>query len=78
MAIALFAIPARSGIAKEMVLDWETCKRLPWDIVLLMGGGEAAALCFPPSFQFRRGYLNERWSDFFVLLGTPLGVAKSR
>lgn len=41
MAIVLFAMPARSGVANEMVLDWETCKRLPWDIVLLMGGGES-------------------------------------
>lgn len=41
-ALALFAIPvdARRGV---FALDWQTAKKLPWDILLLFGGGLSLA-----------------------------------
>lgn len=44
-ALFLFAIPVdlKRGV---FALDWETAKRLPWEIVLLMGGGFALAESF--------------------------------
>ncbi len=41
MAILLFIVP--SGKGKEKLMDWETAKTLPWDILLLFGGGFAIA-----------------------------------
>jgi solute carrier family 13 (sodium-dependent dicarboxylate transporter), member 2/3/5 len=41
-AIALFAVPVsrRSG---EFIMDWETAKELPWNVLLLFGGGLSLA-----------------------------------
>ncbi|MCG5530150.1 SLC13 family permease [Halorhodospira halochloris] len=44
-ALALFLLP--SGKQKgERLLDWETAAKIPWDIVLLFGGGFAIAAGF--------------------------------
>jgi len=43
MALLLFVVPARSGAGGERVMDWETAAGLPWNIVLLFGGGFALA-----------------------------------
>ena len=44
-ALALFLLP--SGKEKgQRLLDWETAVRVPWDIVLLFGGGFALATGF--------------------------------
>ena len=43
-AIAAFLVP--SGSRREpgtMILDWETAARIPWDVVLLFGGGLSLA-----------------------------------
>lgn len=47
MAILCFAIPVRteSG-AREFLLDWRTAVKLPWEIILLFGGG----LCLAKGF----------------------------
>ncbi len=42
MAVLLFFIPARQT-RPTMVMNWETAARLPWNIVLLFGGGFALA-----------------------------------
>ena len=44
-ALLLFVIPAdwRKG---EFLLDWQTAVRIPWDIIILFGGGFALANAF--------------------------------
>lgn len=44
-AVALFLIPAERGSGR-FLLDWPTAVRLPWDIILLFGGGFALAAGF--------------------------------
>ncbi len=39
-AVLLFVLPAGR---RRMTMDWETARRLPWEIVLLFGGGVALA-----------------------------------
>ncbi|HPE56274.1 MAG TPA: SLC13 family permease [Bacteroidales bacterium] len=41
IGVILFMIPSKTG--KEMLLDWETARQLPWHIVILFGGGFALA-----------------------------------
>lgn len=41
MAVLLFLIPSRENSA---LMEWKTAVKLPWDIVLLFGGGFALAL----------------------------------
>ena len=48
VAVGLFLIPARDGGGGHL-LDWEVARRLPWDIVLLFGGGFALAQGFVDS-----------------------------
>jgi sodium-dependent dicarboxylate transporter 2/3/5 len=47
-ALPLFALPAPSRPGAR-VMDWATARRLPWDIVLLFGGGFALAHGFTAS-----------------------------
>ncbi|EFJ30245.1 hypothetical protein SELMODRAFT_146060 [Selaginella moellendorffii] len=42
VATLLFVIPNKLAPG-EMLMDWSSCKKLPWDIVLLLGGGFALA-----------------------------------
>jgi len=48
MAIVLFIIPSRDA-GKGRIMDWKSTKRLPWNIVLLFGGGFALANGFKVS-----------------------------
>jgi sodium-dependent dicarboxylate transporter 2/3/5 len=48
MTIILFIVPAGKD-RKERIMDWKTAQRIPWNIVLLFGGGFALALGFQSS-----------------------------
>jgi len=48
MALVLFLVPARNAPGKR-VLNWATAARIPWNIVLLFGGGFALASGFKSS-----------------------------
>lgn len=48
-ALALFIVPAKGLNSEERLLDWEWAKRLPWEILLLFGGGFALAESFKTS-----------------------------
>ena len=43
-AVLLFIIPASGG--SQRLMDWKTAKKLPWDILILFGGGFALASGF--------------------------------
>jgi sodium-dependent dicarboxylate transporter 2/3/5 len=49
LAVVLFVIPARNTGKGERILNWNTASRLPWNIVLLFGGGFALAKGFVDS-----------------------------
>ncbi len=46
MAVILFLAPAGDG---RRLMDWETARGMPWDVVLLLGGGFTLALGFRAS-----------------------------
>jgi len=48
MALLLFLIPSKKG-NREMIMDWASASRIPWNIVLLFGGGFALASGFKES-----------------------------
>lgn len=46
-ALALFLWPARDTAGEPTrVLDWETARKIPWDILILFGGGLSLASAF--------------------------------
>jgi solute carrier family 13 (sodium-dependent dicarboxylate transporter), member 2/3/5 len=48
ITVILFIFPAGKD-RKERIMDWKTAQRIPWNIVLLFGGGFALALGFQSS-----------------------------
>jgi sodium-dependent dicarboxylate transporter 2/3/5 len=48
MSVVLFFIPAGKS-SKEKLMDWGTASKIPWNIVLLFGGGFALASGFKES-----------------------------
>jgi len=47
-ALVLFAWPSKNQRG-ERLLDWPTAKKIPWDVLLLFGGGIALATAFKSS-----------------------------
>jgi len=48
IAVILFLIPSKNSKSK-FVMDWKTAEGIPWDIILLFGGGFALASGFKES-----------------------------
>ncbi len=48
ISIVLFLIPARSSKSR-FIMDWRTAEKIPWEIILLFGGGFALASGFKES-----------------------------
>jgi len=48
LAIILFIIPTQNGF-EQKIMDWQTARKLPWNIILLFGGGFALAEGFKNS-----------------------------
>lgn len=40
--LSLFMLPARSG-SSDRILSWKDCQKIPWDILILIGGGLSLA-----------------------------------
>jgi sodium-dependent dicarboxylate transporter 2/3/5 len=63
MALFLFFIPSQKE-KKKTVLDWDTASKLPWNIVILFGGGFALASGFKDSGL--ADYLGQQLQGFGV------------
>ena len=48
LSVVLFLIPSKNHIGKR-IMDWDTASKIPWNIVLLFGGGFALASAFKES-----------------------------
>ena len=48
IAIALFLIPSKRSDS-HFIMDWKTAEKIPWEIILLFGGGFALASGFKES-----------------------------
>ncbi len=58
VGILLFLIPARDKSYSRFLMDWKTAERIPWNIILLFGGGFALAAGFKESGLSQ--YIGER------------------
>ncbi len=71
-AILVFLVP-KKGLEGEKLMDWPTAAKIPWEILLLFGGGLALAKGFEASGLAR--FLGDQltglgsWPLFFVLFG---------
>ncbi|PLW94376.1 MAG: sodium:dicarboxylate symporter [Marinilabiliales bacterium] len=75
MAVILFFIPAK-GIKKTRIMDWSTSAKIPWNIVLLFGGGFALASGFKESglslwFGEQLSVLGN-WHPLFIIIAISL------
>jgi sodium-dependent dicarboxylate transporter 2/3/5 len=68
-SVALFLVPVRDGGRRTAILDWGSAARIPWDVLLLFGGGLALAWGFETSGL--AAWLAERLSG---LAGLPMIV----
>jgi sodium-dependent dicarboxylate transporter 2/3/5 len=48
-SVVLFVVPVTDGERRTTVLDWESARGIPWDVLLLFGGGLALAWGFETS-----------------------------
>jgi len=76
MAIILFLIPTKKGANSKRIMDWKTATKIPWNIVLLFGGGFALASGFKESglslwFGEQLSVLGN-WHPFFIIIAISL------
>ncbi|HEY0963341.1 MAG TPA: SLC13 family permease [Pseudomonadales bacterium] len=67
-AVLLFIVPA-GGERRGALMDWDSAVKLPWDVILLMGGGFALAEAFTVT-----GLTEWLAGQFSVLQGMPVFV----
>jgi sodium-dependent dicarboxylate transporter 2/3/5 len=71
LALVLFIIPSRSERGRT-VMDWRTANKLPWNIVLLFGGGFALAEGFAVSglslWLGRQLHVLEGWHPLLMII----------
>lgn len=65
-AMILFVVPCKVN-PREMLMDWNTAKQLPWQVILLFGGAFAVAGSFQASGL--TGWIGEKLS---LLEGVPM------
>ncbi|MFN0198370.1 MAG: SLC13 family permease, partial [Planctomycetaceae bacterium] len=72
MSILMFVIPVRRDAhgKTQYLFDWKTAEKLPWDVILLIGGGFAVA------DAFRDTQLSEWVGELFAsgLAGWPIWI----
>ncbi len=66
-ALALFILPATRKRGGGGIMNWETARKLPWEILVLFGGGFALAAGFGAS-----GLSDWIGTKFEILQGAPL------
>lgn len=77
MSVFLFIYPSKSGKSKR-IMTWDTAKEIPWDIILLFGGGFALTEGFSSSglsgyIQSQLGFLSG-FHPFVIILGIALFI----
>jgi sodium-dependent dicarboxylate transporter 2/3/5 len=63
---ALFTLPAGGNQKTERLLDWASAKTIPWDVLILFGGGLSLA-----SALTKNGVAEALGSQFSLLAGAP-------
>ena len=76
MALLCFVLPGERG-KRSFLMDWRTAKKLPWDVILLLGGGFCIAQGFKTSELDQRlgdllGPLFRDHSTWLVVFGVAL------
>jgi sodium-dependent dicarboxylate transporter 2/3/5 len=75
LALLLFFLPSGTKTAEGRsvpLMDWDTAKKLPWDIMLLFGGGFALAGAFDPAVTDLAGWIGAALEKPFT--GKPAWV----
>lgn len=77
MSVILFIIPSKQNKGDRLI-DWKTANKLPWNIVLLFGGGFALAGGFKESglsiWLGEKLIMFEAWPPILIILTIALGM----
>ena len=74
MCLLMFCIPVERDVRGQtrFLMDWETAQRLPWDLVLLFGGGFAMAGAFQSTGL--AGWIGDGFTSFVTIRSVVLWV----